>query len=151
MSSKIAANLDCRELIRAAAALACAVAVPVWAQAGLKPDWGIRLPPGSVVARIDEPLARSLVGSDFKISSETGFAMTRLESVSVRPARIGRNDPGRQTQAFAMEFKPLESSGELLQATYTIGHAELGTFELFLVPHTNRLGETILLATFNRL
>jgi len=151
MNSKMSVDVDRRDVIRAAAALACAVAIPVWAQSGLKNELGVRLPPGSVVGRIDESLARALLGSDFKVSSETASATTRLESVAVPPAPSGRAYFGRQTQSFSMEFNPTESSGDLIQDTYRIEHAELGSFELFLVPHRNRKGETILLATFNRL
>jgi hypothetical protein len=66
--------------------------------------------------------------------SEANFA--------VRPSR--RTTPTPRTEAFALNF--YGTGPKLLQNTYTVTHATLGAFDLFLVPSGNSY-----VALFNRL
>jgi hypothetical protein len=70
------------------------------------------------------------VGSGFAIELDDGMVIeTRLDSVQRQSPR----SHGDRTEPFSLVFVgPRESP--LPQATYSLGHAELGRLDIFLVP-----------------
>lgn len=144
--------LSRRNILNAAASTAVVIAfgAPAFALAGKGgiTDGGmLDIDP---LALIDESVARAFIGTDFDISSDMVNAKLRLVNVSAY--LISRKqEQAINTQSFAMEFEILSNAGVLTQETYHTTHPKLGTFELFMVPHTNTNGRKVLVATFNRL
>ena len=144
--------LSRRNVIHAAASTALVIAfgAPAFALAGKgeAPAGGIlNIDP---LAVIDESVARAFIGTDFDISADLVNAKLRLIKVNgnlVSP----KKEQAIITQAFAMEFEVLSSTGALTQETYHTVHPKLGEFDLFLVPYSNTDGKNVLVATFNRL
>ena len=144
--------LSRRNVLNAAASTALVIAfgAPTFALAGKggMTDGGmLDIDP---LALIDESLARVFIGSDFDISSDIANAKLRLVNVSANLISP-KQEQAINTQSFAMEFEVLSNAGVLTQETYRTTHPKLGTFVLFLVPHTNTNGRKVLIATFNRL
>lgn len=146
MKSDLTSTSTRRAWIRSAGVMALAVATPGWLVAGPATTPGVLPPRPGALDTIDLAVAQSLVGTRFEIVSAEGHAMCELASAS------GVERIQQKTQkTFSMEFRPITRQGHLLQDTYLVQHPALGTFDLFLVPHTNGRGETLLVATFSRL
>ena len=133
-----------RDWIRASGTAALALAAPGWlfAGPGVNP---VQPPVPDALSLIDVSLAQSLVGHEFEIVSAKGYTIAKLTTVQTLGAAV------KSPKAFAMEFAPISSQGELLQDTYQVHHPVLGSFDLFLVPHRNQRNALVLLATFVRL
>jgi hypothetical protein len=100
---------------------------------------------------IDVTLARALIGSEFAMNSELANTSAKMELMRViLPTLKGAQKPLEQSDTFGLEFLPSSSQGELVQETYHVTHKQLGSFDLFLVPHVNSKGQHVLLATFSR-
>jgi hypothetical protein len=75
--------------------------------------------------------------------------MTLIEVKDLRSAADKkRNLPGKE--CFMITFRPPEDTA-LKQGTYQIKHDALGTFELFIVPVTNKAGDIFFEAVINRM
>ena len=140
MKSNAKANTTRRTFLTASATLAIGLSSPGWAQT--------RGVGGDALARLDESLARALIDSEFGFSDGAHRFQTRLEAVDSSPVRVRKG--GVPTQSFSMAFVV---AGRLraTEGLYQVDHAQLGHFELFVTPHANAKGESILLAIFNRL
>ena len=146
MKSELTTTSTRRDWIRSAGAMALAVATPGWLVAG--PAITPSVAPPSALDAIDLPMAQSLIGQQFEMVSAEGHAICVLAGAEA----VGNSRGSLKSQkSFAMEFRPITRHGNLQQDTFLVQHAALGTFDLFLVPHTNDRGETLLVATFSRL
>jgi hypothetical protein len=80
------------------------------------------------------------------LASVSEFNQTQTASAAnfaVRPPR--QRTPSPRTEAFALTF--FGTGPKLAQATYSVHHGSLGTFDLFIVPS----GDSSYVAVFNRL
>lgn len=95
---------------------------------------------------------RKLVGSEFNLQTKNFAATAVLTAIKENSFVSRRTLKGKTIQPaenFMLLFRV--SSPELEQATYTMFHPELGTFNLLLVPSKNDKGENLLKAVINRL
>jgi hypothetical protein len=139
-----------RDLITAIAA-SSALALTGLANAAVSSDGRGGVRDEDPLLLIDVTLARALVGSEFSMNSELANASAKMELVRViLPTPKGAQKPLEQSATFGLEFLPNGSQGELVQETYHVTHKQLGSFDLFLVPHVNSKGQHVLLATFSR-
>jgi hypothetical protein len=100
----------------------------------------------------------AVINSSFELRSASGdrnyLVLASIKDLSgtptgpepnfvVRPPR--QRVPSPRTEAFALKF--FGTGPKLPQATYSVTHGTLGTFELFVVPS----GDSSYMAVFNRL
>lgn len=140
MKSNAKTNTTRRSFLAAGAIVAIGFGTPAWTQ--------VRDIGGNALARLDESLARTLLGSDFVFSADGHQFQTRLSEVSAPIARARKGD--FPTQSFSMEFV-VAGRVRAGEGLYQVKHAELGAFELFVTAHADRNGEATLVAIFNRL
>lgn len=147
MKTDLPATSTRREWIRSAGAVTLALATPGWLVAGPVTTPAVTPPATAGLDALDYSMARSLLGQQFEMVSTAGHAICELANVEVVP---NRRSPDKTQSSFSMDFRPIDSQGSLLQDTYLVQHATLGTFDLFVVPHTNTRGVKMLVATFSR-
>ena len=104
----------------------------------------------SLVAQVGDPLAnyskatfKSYLNSIFALQTSAGVVELKLTKITDMPAASGG-------ECFTLLFRGgAQSHG---QGIYTVSHASLGTFRLFIVPvGADKFGAQGYLATINRL
>lgn len=97
------------------------------------------------LATITADVFRPHLGSHFDVALPEGesLELTLLETTEAEAARPGHR------RGFALTFGGGSMSRILPQATYTLHHAQLGEFELFIVPRQPQANEPRYEAVFN--
>lgn len=148
MKSDLTTTSTRRDWLRSAGTIALAVATPGWLVAGPVITPAVVPTRPSTLDALDLAMAQSLIGQQFEMVSTAGHTICVLAKAEI----VGSVRGSLKTQKpFEMDFRPITQLGYLQQDTYLVQHAALGTFDLFLVPHTNDRGQTFLVATFSRL
>lgn len=91
---------------------------------------------------------RQYLGTEFSLMTESGAVTAVL--TSVKSSVVSRNKTARNKKAecFTLSF---DLPSDAPQATYTVFHPRLGTFDLFLVPGRSNTAESRLHAVVNRI
>jgi hypothetical protein len=103
---------------------------------------------GDWLAQADETFFNTYADSSFEFWNAAGRARATLSNVRSFTA-AGKSRAS--ARAFSLDFVIQESTRNLPADLCYVTHAKLGTFELFVVPHSNAKGDRLLLATFARL
>ncbi len=95
----------------------------------------------------------TITANDFRPHLGSRFDVTVAESDSVEltlleATEVGAERPGHR-RGFSLMFGGGSISRILPQRTYTFHHAQLGDFELFIVPRTPQANEPRYEAVFN--
>ncbi|TMD98317.1 MAG: hypothetical protein E6I76_04685 [Chloroflexi bacterium] len=147
-------NLSRRDILKGAAATlltgAASMAITPRSGASSSRDAGATTP----VTGVDE-LSRmafsGAVGSDFEVRiGALQTSTVKLESITDLALPAGVPAPGPGKEGFALLFTGPSKQG-FAQGTYTLDHANLGSFPLFLVPVGPVGSSTSYEAVINRL
>ena len=91
---------------------------------------------------------RKHLGTKFTIMTESAAQTAVLVDVKSSEASKDESASNKKAECFTLSFQtPSKES----QATYTIFHPRLGTFNLFLVPGQSNKAESLLHAVVNRI
>jgi hypothetical protein len=89
---------------------------------------------------------RQHLGTDFSLTTESGTVTAVLTAVKSSVVAGNKTARNKRAECFMLSFR---LSSNALQATYTVFHPRLGTFDLFLVPGKNNQAESLLHAVIN--
>ena len=107
---------------------------------------------GDRLSQMRSPDFSTRIGSRFYMTAGArGGEIFETILTEVRDFRTAKtNDGKRRGENFTLVFTVSDGEGKA-QATYEVISREMGNFPMFLVPGVGNNGESLLIATFNRL